>query len=199
MAGDSISSEANESAERKERSVGQKLFSALFIGFFLFTVILFSLVGIVSLYLFVIIPLEQWANEFAISSILFEIPIIVFLTLSIIAVILVIGRISRGGIEPTLEISLPQNRKCIFTQGLLVYISGVALQISSFSLIVRLESSLETWSNQMPGNLGDFVVGMITSSIFFVVILLTGMLGYLIATKLPIFKNAEYTDVSSVL
>ncbi|MFW9844955.1 MAG: hypothetical protein ACFFEV_10295 [Candidatus Thorarchaeota archaeon] len=128
--------------------------------------------------LFVIIPFENW------------IPFFVIIFLIILVSTFVVGFVNKGVAESIWEISLPNNRKWLITQGFLVYILGAIIQICVFSVKIWVESSLESWSDQLPGSLGDFLVGMITEPLSLVGILLTGIIGYLIAIKIPMFKDS---------
>jgi hypothetical protein len=184
---DSISAETETT---KKMTVFQKILSAFFLGIFMSTPIMLLLLGLYSLTVNVLNPLRLWLAEFGfIVSILFEILVLSIIVLSTLAAILIVGYVNRAGVEGLIEISLPTNRKWVFLQGFLVLILGMILLSSLILLQLWMESSLETWSEQFPGSLGDFLVGVITGWIVPLGIILVGVLGRLVAVKLPFFRG----------
>lgn len=188
MAGSSFSLDKGESSDdipihsgvEEETPTCSKLISIFGLGLALTLAMSVLFLGFIVLYLNVLIPIGHWPEGPSI-------PWVILLVLSLLVVSYVIGIINRFGVERISKTNLPRNRKWIFLHGFIVTLIGWILIYNLLGFFQMIEPPESYWIG--------LVSLMISNGIQWSCLLLVGLVGYLVAVKLPVFRNKSHSQV----
>jgi len=153
-----------------------------FLGLGLTLCILVAFLGITALGTFVLIPIEQWSESLPLPTyVIIEILLFVPFVASFAFGSYVIGIVNRFGVQHISKSDLPKNRKWTIFHGFLILMVGWILTYNVFSFTMSIERSDSYWLA-----LGGLAL---TNAIEWLCMTLTGLIGYVVATKSPLFRN----------
>ena len=167
-------------------------------GLILFIIVFFTLWMILSLDYLVLIPIELLVQgQSAVIILLGYTLIVTILAISSIPSIIVIGYVNRSIVGRDTKVTLPRNHKWLVLQGLIIYVVTMMLFIPYFEFLASVQSSLRPWSETFPGTMGDGFIVLILAALLNAFSLTLGLFGYLIAFKLPLFRNSYQDEIES--
>jgi len=182
---------ANRVSRLKDYFIG-----SILIGLFVFIIVFVTSWVLLSLGDLVLIPIElQIQGQNAVIMLLGYIIIVTLLAIISIPSIVVIGFINRSVVGNHSKGSIPRNRKWLILQGLILYVVTMLWFIPYLEFLVSLQTSLIPWSETFPGTMGDGFVVIIISVLRYAFIIPTGLFGYLVAFKLPLFRNDSHDEI----
>jgi hypothetical protein len=128
------------------------------------------------------IPIEQWVEGYSIVfQIAVEIPLFVIFILLFPISFYIVGYINRFGVERISKTKQPNNRKWTILSGFIVYSIGWILIYNILGTTMMVEQPESYW-------IGILSFALINSIEWFC-LFLVGVVGYIVALKLPIFRN----------
>ena len=190
MVGDALRSEENELSETEPTLIEDEeetptccnIILIFGVGLGLGLTILVLSLGFIGLGLFVLIPIEQWAEGYdIIIQIFVELPMILILILVLPTIFYIVGTINRFGVQLVSKKRLPRNRKWTVLSGLIVYTLGWILISQIFGFTMNIEHPESYWLG-----IGSLAI---TNAIEWLCLLVVGAIGYLVAIKLPLFQD----------
>ena len=176
------------SGDEEETPACCNLFFILFLGLGIAITIVVLFLGFLVLGNYALIPIEHWAEGFDIVIlILVEIPLVSVFVLYCLIGSYIIGCINRFGVERISKIDLPHNRKWIILHGFIVTLTGLILVSIFFGFTMMIEPPESYW------------IGLASYTIIHAIewfcFVLVGLVGYLVAVKLPVFRDKPHDEV----
>ena len=156
----------------------------LFLGTVLLILILVFFWGLIILGEYVLIPIENWAEGNGLALlIIVEISLGIILGLCFLCISYIVGIINRFGIKHISGTDMPTNRKWSISHGFILTMVGWFVLNTFYRLsemIVRPESY---WL--------AILAEALSNAIFWSGFVIIGLVGYLVATKSPFFKDTN--------
>ena len=159
------------------------VFFILFLGLGIAITIVVLLLGFLVLGNYALIPIENWAEGFDIVIlIVVEIPLIMIFVLYWLIGSYIVGNINRYGVSRISKTDLPNNRKWIILHGFIVTLVGYILVYIFFGFTMTIETPESYWVGILSLAISNGIEG--------ICLILMGLVGYLVATKLPVFRDS---------